>query len=40
MKYKTLKAIKNWRFRPLVKDGERQEVVHELTIYYRLQQVS
>ena len=36
----TLKAIKNWRFRPMIKDGERQEVVHELTIYYRLQQVS
>ena len=26
----TLKAIKNWRFRPMIKDGERQEVVHEL----------
>lgn len=36
----TLKAIRNWRFRPMIKDGERQEVVHELTIYYRLQQVS
>lgn len=36
----TLRAIKNWRFRPLVRDGERQEVVHELTIYYRLEQVS
>lgn len=36
----TLKAIKNWRFRPMIKDGERQEVVHELTIFYRLQQVS
>ena len=34
----TLKAIKAWRFRPLVKDGVRQEVVHELTIYYRLVQ--
>lgn len=36
----TLKAIRTWRFRPMMKDGERQEVVHELTIYYRLQQVS
>ena len=34
----TVKAIKAWRFRPLVKDGVRQEVIHELTIYYRLVQ--
>jgi TonB family protein len=33
----TVRAVRNWRFRPLVKDGERQEVVHELTVYYRLQ---
>ncbi|HVR40268.1 MAG TPA: energy transducer TonB [Thermoanaerobaculia bacterium] len=33
----TVKAIKNWRFRPLVKDGEAQEVVHELTVYFRLE---
>jgi len=33
----TVRAIRNWRFRPLVKDGEKQEVVHELTVYYRLQ---
>jgi protein TonB len=33
----TVRAIRNWRFRPLVKDGERQEVVHELTVYYRLE---
>ncbi len=33
----TIRAIRNWRFRPFVKDGERQEVVHELTVYYRLQ---
>lgn len=32
----TLEAIRSWRFRPFVKDGQRQEVVHELTIYYRL----
>ncbi|HVS31534.1 MAG TPA: energy transducer TonB, partial [Thermoanaerobaculia bacterium] len=32
----TLSAIRTWRFRPLVKDGKRQEVVHELTVFYRL----
>ena len=32
-----VKAIKNWRFRPLIKDGEAKEVVHELTIYFRLE---
>jgi TonB family protein len=32
----TVRAIRSWRFRPFVKDGEKQEVVHELTIYYRL----
>jgi protein TonB len=32
----TLKAIRNWRFKPLIKDGVPQEIVHELTIYYRL----
>lgn len=32
----TLSAIRSWRFRPLVHDGEKQEVVHELTVYYRL----
>lgn len=30
------KAIKNWRFRPYRKDGVPQEVVHELTIYFKL----
>lgn len=34
----TLRAIKNWRFRPLVRDGEKQEVVHELTVFYKLTQ--
>ena len=34
----TLKAIRNWRFRPMIKDGEKKEVVHELTVYYRLNQ--
>ncbi|MFP5246736.1 MAG: energy transducer TonB [Thermoanaerobaculia bacterium] len=32
----TLKAIKNWRFRPHKKDGVAQEVIHELTIYFKL----
>jgi protein TonB len=32
----TMNAIRSWRFRPLVKDGEKQEVVHELTVFYRL----
>ena len=32
----TLNAIRTWRFRPLVKDGKRQEVIHELTVFYRL----
>lgn len=35
----TLKAIRNWRFRPLIKDGERKEVIHELTVFYRLNQM-
>lgn len=34
----TVRAIRSWRFRPLIRDGERQEVVHELTIQYRLTQ--
>ena len=33
----TVKAIRTWRFRPMVRDGERREVVHELTVYYRLE---
>lgn len=32
----TVRAIRQWRFRPLIKNGERQEVAHELTVYYRL----
>ncbi len=36
----TVKAIRSWRFKPFVRDGERQEVVHELTVYYRLNQTS
>lgn len=34
----TLRAIRHWRFRPLIKDGAAQEVVHELTVFYRLTQ--
>ena len=32
----TVRAIRSWRFKPMIKDGELQEVVHELTVYYRL----
>jgi protein TonB len=31
-----VKAIRNWRFRPYMKDGAPQEVVHELTVYFKL----
>ncbi|HYM61029.1 MAG TPA: TonB family protein [Thermoanaerobaculia bacterium] len=31
-----VKAIRYWRFRPLMKDGKPVEVVHELTVYFRL----
>ena len=31
-----VKAIRHWRFKPMIKDGQAQEVVHELTIYFRL----
>lgn len=34
----TVRAIRHWRFRPLIQDGERKEVVHELTVFYRLTQ--
>ncbi len=34
----TVRAIRSWRFKPMIRDGERQEVVHELTIYFRLNQ--
>ncbi|MEO8378888.1 MAG: energy transducer TonB [Acidobacteriota bacterium] len=32
-----LHAIRHWRFRPMIKDGQAQEVVHELTIFYKMQ---
>ncbi|HEY3054627.1 MAG TPA: TonB family protein [Thermoanaerobaculia bacterium] len=32
----TVRAIRSWRFKPMIRDGEKQEVVHELTVYYRL----
>jgi TonB family protein len=32
-----VKAIRNWRFRPHKKDGVEQEVIHELTVYFRLE---
>ena len=32
----TLEAIRKWKFRPLLVDGEAMEVVHELTVYFRL----
>lgn len=32
----TLRAIRLWRFSPYVRDGKRVEVVHELTVNYRL----
>lgn len=34
----TLRAIRSWRFKPMMKDGETSEVVHEMTVYYRLNQ--
>jgi TonB family protein len=36
----TVRAIRSWRFKPMIKDGEHMEVVHELTVYYRLNQSS
>jgi len=33
----TIRAIRLWRFRPLVRNGENVEVVHELTVNFRLQ---
>lgn len=32
-----VKAIRNWRFRPLIKDGQATEVVHELTVNFKLE---
>ena len=31
-----VKAIRYWRFQPLVENGEKEEVVHELTVYFQL----
>lgn len=31
-----VKAISHWRFRPLIKEGVAQEVIHELIIYFKL----
>jgi len=33
----TVKAIRNWRFRPYRKDGQPVEVIHELSIYFKLE---
>jgi protein TonB len=33
----TVRAIKNWRFRPMIRNGEAKEVVHELTVNYELE---
>ena len=35
-----LEAIRTWRFRPMIKDGKKVEVVHELTVFFRLRQAS
>lgn len=32
----TVHAIRNWRFRPFMKDGVAQEVQHELTVFFKL----
>jgi protein TonB len=32
----TVRAVRNWRFKPLIKDGVPQEVIHELTVYFKL----
>ena len=31
-----VKAISHWRFRPLIKNGVAQEVIHELVVYFKL----
>jgi TonB family protein len=31
-----VKSISHWRFRPLVKEGVAQEVIHELVVYFKL----
>jgi protein TonB len=33
----TVRAIRQWRFKPLIRDGEAKEVVHELTVNYELE---
>lgn len=32
-----VKAIRNWRFRPMQQDGEPVEVEHELTVQFVLE---
>lgn len=32
----TLRAIRTWRFRPMIRNGEAHEVVHQLTVFFRL----
>jgi TonB family protein len=32
----TLKALREWRFQPLLQDGKPIEVVHELTVFFEL----
>ena len=32
----TIKALREWRFKPLVLEGRAIEVVHELTVFYQL----
>jgi periplasmic protein TonB len=32
----TVKAIRQWRFKPFIKDGVPQEVIHELTVFFKL----
>jgi protein TonB len=33
----TLKAIRDWQFKPLFVDGEAREVVHEMLVRFRLE---
>lgn len=33
----TIEAIRRWRFKPMVKDGKRVEVVHDLQVRFELQ---
>jgi TonB family protein len=32
----TIRALREWRFKPLIQDGHAIEVVHELTVYFEL----